>query len=339
MKERLEYIDRLKGLAMIMVVAGHIITFCGLGYDNIYMDNIVMINMPLFLFLNGLVVSKPLMANWGRYLWKKTRQILVPFLAWGGVMTLYKGAAYVDFLFHFWKFGYWYLIVLFEFYLIYIAVNLFSQKAGKSERSRNVIFLVSVFAGYLAVRMGLRFLPDQVMSFTSYFQVLDYYPFFFMGVLVKSYDAAKVLVSRRNVVMTVLLLVTAGFYYLWMKDFYQSVAEFVLRISGVMTLYMCFMLWDRNQQREAAIGIGSVLKRIGTHTLSIYMIQYFFFRMIDLKAFMQMLDMSGNSLLLIGLCALMSVLICYLCIVVERVISTSDVLSVFFLGKNSRKYA
>lgn len=27
MKKRLEYIDRLKGLAMIMVVAGHIIAF------------------------------------------------------------------------------------------------------------------------------------------------------------------------------------------------------------------------------------------------------------------------------------------------------------------------
>lgn len=82
MKKRLEYIDRLKGLAMIMVVAGHIIAFCGIGYNNIYMDNIVLINMPLFLFLNGLVVNKPSMANGLWYIRKKICQILIPFLAW-----------------------------------------------------------------------------------------------------------------------------------------------------------------------------------------------------------------------------------------------------------------
>lgn len=36
MTQRLEYIDQLKGLAMLLVVIGHIIVFCGLGYDNIF---------------------------------------------------------------------------------------------------------------------------------------------------------------------------------------------------------------------------------------------------------------------------------------------------------------
>ena len=49
MTQRLEYIDQLKGLAMLLVVIGHIIVFCGLGYDNIFIRNITMMNMPLFL--------------------------------------------------------------------------------------------------------------------------------------------------------------------------------------------------------------------------------------------------------------------------------------------------
>ncbi|ROT17602.1 acyltransferase [Muribaculaceae bacterium Isolate-110 (HZI)] len=339
MKKRLEYIDRLKGLAMIMVVAGHIIAFCGIGYNNIYMDNIVLINMPLFLFLNGLVVNKPSMANGLWYIRKKICQILIPFLAWGLVITLYKGENYINFLFHFWKFGYWYLIVLFEFYLIYIPISLFSQKVGKSAKSSNVIFVGSIIVGYLVVRAVSRFLPDLAMSFTSYFQILEYYPFFFTGVLIKNYDVEKVLISHRNVVMTILLLGISGFYYLWMEDIYLPISEFILRIAGIMMLYVCFMLWDNNPRHDISLYIDRVLKRIGMHTLSIYMIQYFFFRMIDLKTFMQILDIGGNSLLLIGLCVFMSVLVCYLCILVEKVISTSDVLSVIFLGKNNYKYA
>lgn len=56
-KQRFVYIDRLKGLAMLMVVVGHIFVFCGLEYDNMFINHIVAINMPLFLFLNGLVTN------------------------------------------------------------------------------------------------------------------------------------------------------------------------------------------------------------------------------------------------------------------------------------------
>ncbi len=58
MTQRLQYIDQLKGLAMLLVLIGHVIVFCGLGYDNVFMKHIVMMNMPLFFFLNALVINK-----------------------------------------------------------------------------------------------------------------------------------------------------------------------------------------------------------------------------------------------------------------------------------------
>lgn len=44
---RLAYIDRLKGLAMLMVVMGHLMIFCGLGYENPIIDSIVLVNLSL----------------------------------------------------------------------------------------------------------------------------------------------------------------------------------------------------------------------------------------------------------------------------------------------------
>lgn len=51
MTQRLEYIDQLKGLAMLLVVIGHIIVFCGLGYDNIFIRNITMNEYASFFLL------------------------------------------------------------------------------------------------------------------------------------------------------------------------------------------------------------------------------------------------------------------------------------------------
>lgn len=57
MNGRIGYIDSLKGFSMLMVVMGHIIIFCTLNYENVFVRHIVLINMPLFFFLNGLVVK------------------------------------------------------------------------------------------------------------------------------------------------------------------------------------------------------------------------------------------------------------------------------------------
>lgn len=63
MTERIQYIDRLKGISMLMVVVGHLILFCEIGNDNQFSRHINLINMPLFFFLNVLVIRN--IHNWG----------------------------------------------------------------------------------------------------------------------------------------------------------------------------------------------------------------------------------------------------------------------------------
>ena len=340
MNARIEYIDRLKGFAMIMVVAGHLITFCGLGYENSYMTHILLINMPLFLFLNGLMVSKITLNGSGEYLLKKARQILLPFISWGGVIVIYKGESYLNFLFHFWKFGYWYLVVLFELYLIYVSIQVVSLKLGKSDKVRNMVLVGGLVVFYSILRQSARFLPDSVHALTSYYQIVEYYPFFFAGVLVKFFDISRIFLLRRNVVMTGLLLLTSILYYIWQEGMYMPVVTFGLRITGVLSVYMIFMLLDnRNQPDGSMSGINTVLKTVGMHTLSIYMIQYFFFKIINLEPLMLMLETSGNQLALVLITVIVSVLLCFLCIGVEKIISTSGMLSMIFLGKSTGSYA
>ena len=59
MSSRIEYIDRLKGLAILAVVMGHIIYFVFHLSDDPVWGYIYSFHVPLFIFLSGYVIFTP----------------------------------------------------------------------------------------------------------------------------------------------------------------------------------------------------------------------------------------------------------------------------------------
>lgn len=55
MKQRVKYIDRMKGLAIILVVMGHVYLFSMGGSACRMTEFISSFHMPLFMFLSGIV--------------------------------------------------------------------------------------------------------------------------------------------------------------------------------------------------------------------------------------------------------------------------------------------
>lgn len=89
MKERIAYIDRLKGFAILLVVIGHVIQFlyCPDKFDdNAVFRFIYSFHMPLFFVLSGWVTNMKLGCIEDLYLKIKSRffQLVVPFVFWGG---------------------------------------------------------------------------------------------------------------------------------------------------------------------------------------------------------------------------------------------------------------
>lgn len=112
-----------------------------------------------------------------------------------------------------------------------------------------MIFVGSIIVGYLVVRAVSRFCQIWQCHLQVIFKYLSIIHSFHRSTH-KNYDVEKVLISHRNVVMTILLLGISGFYYLWMEDIYLPISEFILRIAGIMMLYVCFMLWDNNPRHD-----------------------------------------------------------------------------------------
>lgn len=123
MTYRINYIDRLKGLAILLVVMGHVYGMALDLTETIVYRVIASFHMSLFMFLSGLVASSGIIApywNW-RKMGRKVRGLLLPMLIFGLCFTMTFASDFcsgvIGFLESPNKNGYWYLMSLAVFYL------------------------------------------------------------------------------------------------------------------------------------------------------------------------------------------------------------------------------
>lgn len=83
---RIKWVDNAKGIAIILVVMGHVFTtplLHGLIYS---------VHLPLFFFLSGLFVSKSFAAGFKYFVYRRFKTIIVPYIAFSMINILYFDA-------------------------------------------------------------------------------------------------------------------------------------------------------------------------------------------------------------------------------------------------------
>lgn len=125
-KQRIQYIDRLKGFAILAVIFGHLSLWQLGGYHSpTWFVNTF--HMPVFLFLSGLVITPPDIFKCLR----KLLQFILPGLIVGVVYAYYYGSDIERFLYHDSKMGYWYLFVLSGYYILMMLFHYVNTYIGK----------------------------------------------------------------------------------------------------------------------------------------------------------------------------------------------------------------
>lgn len=120
--ERLVYIDILKGIAIILVVMGHMFVPYTDYLQSPINQMIYSVHMPLFIFLSGLVfhLSQSKKATRTTII-KRALSLLLPFFCFSAVYCFAKNISYTDMLLkNEMHNGYWFTLVLFEIILISI---------------------------------------------------------------------------------------------------------------------------------------------------------------------------------------------------------------------------
>lgn len=129
-KQRIEYIDAMRGFTMLLVVYSHILLF---GYADLLIreDEILSFNrffiafrMPLFFFISGFILFKGgIIWNFSacyNFLKKKAKIQLIPTFFFLALYAFFFDYSISDSLVDSYKFGYWFTLTLFEYFLCYI---------------------------------------------------------------------------------------------------------------------------------------------------------------------------------------------------------------------------
>ncbi len=283
-ENRIEYIDALRGMTMILVIYSHIAIWC---FDNVnmgYNDAFIKFRMPLFFFISGWLFykadkiwSKETICN---ILKKKFMVQIIPFLFF---MILYA-SIFNEPEYHSsfeGKYGYWFTFSLFEYFVIYIAIEaLFNKHSTNKLEFVVLLFMLalSVMAYYYeqvkySCSLGIWRPILTALSFSK----IKYIIFFWLGTFVKKNFTLFVYITDNKYLIATCIGI---FFFLQIvpctTTFYvfQYLLYFFSGLTGIIMLFTYFRIYKDIFKKSKII--GKLLQYIGRRTLDIYLLHYFF---------------------------------------------------------------
>ena len=317
-KQRIQYIDRLKGFAILAVIFGHLSMWqLGVYHSPTWFVNTF--HMPVFLFLSGLVITPPD----SQKCFIKVTQFLLPALIVGGVYAYYMDSNIGHFLWHDSKMGYWYLFVLSGYYIMMMLFHYMNTYKGK----KGLIVDLALAATIFVALAGLHFLlGKKVSDLFCVYKMCTFWPVFFLGYMVKKYQILKDFVFSDSG-YTIAFIVYGICLLLDYRQFW-----YYLGIPMGMFAAVFFANLFRRREEQTTV-VERELARLGRGSLDVYIFHYFFLWTISLHPFGTYCFETGNLLLCVLVASVLSVIIAYLCLLVGYVLKSSNLLKAIIYGK------
>ncbi len=328
LKKRIEYLDAMRGLTMILVVYSHIHVFAlhlstG-GGGKSYNDLFILIRMPLFFFVSGFLLDKPGIV-WKfqdvvPFIKKKAKIQLIPTFVFMLLFCYLFDGSVAGCLMDSYKFGYWFTITLFQFFIAYSLCKM--MPVSYQYKALFVMSFLFLGAGLLPVWGAWQL------------DKLWYFVFFSFGAYVKGHFSSF-LEFLESKYFPVLMVAFFGVAFFYIKSPFinnlprHALLKVPLGIAGICIVFNFFRKHEASFRQTTAV--GRALQYIGKRTLDVYLLHYFFIP--------RQLEMVGDffransNLSLEFVCSfLLSVIVVGLCLVVSNVIRTSDFLAHWLFG-------
>ena len=279
-KERIEYIDAMRGFTMIFVIYSHVCVFCFKEYLIAFNDILFLLRMPCFFFISGWLFYK-IGRVWNRQTVKQVvcNKFMVQVVPTFIFLALHERSRFFHQLGAV-KGGYWFTISLFIFFIIYILSSLaFRRSKHKDWWMLLGALLISLTASWYDVHYSR--ISNQlgwVRLFLGFigFMTWRYYLFFLLGTLVKKhFDNFLLLTDHRGmfpfVVISffVIALLPRTEYWFWV--YIRFALSGICGMILVFTFFRKFASWFTKERFW-----GRSLQYIGTRTLDIYLLHFFF---------------------------------------------------------------
>ena len=335
-KQRLQWLDALRGFTMLMVVTNHVY---GIGFAtntkySMFMSLCLLFRMPLFFFISGFLAYKASFSwsvrDTGALVLKKLRVQIIPTVVFMTAQIALFAKVFWDRMAESWqsptKGGYWSTMVLLEMFLIYYLVcwtiSLLPSREGSGVRPASasspslreglgvgLLWLLAVFA-YATMYMPRSFTwpKEYFWRVTSITELARDFQFFLLGNLVHRYWRQVQRLFDTTWFVPLIIVVAflgAGDYLKWHNlrmewaNLPRTLAMYALVLLTV-AFFRRYAEWFSNERR-----VGRVLQYVGVRTLDVYLIHFFFIPKLPevgvwLKAHPQNFIIEGTSAFLVA---------------------------------------
>lgn len=274
MKERIAYLDALKGGAILLMVMGHVLAWSfadpsviaqfdinqpvNVKVGGAICQVIYSFHMALFFMISGFLLYKEELPLFKDFLTKKITRLLLPWLFSFGIAYLVRGSL-----------GFWFLLSLFEISILgYLLIALLSL----TKKRYFIIDLVVVLCLYLIVRKlaGFSLYGLELGMFAGY-----WIPFC-AGILMRKYERFFILCVKNNTMFTLWVVLFVSLFACRYFVDHNSICSFLFKHSKlVLPLLGSFICWHLfssiNSER-----VTKLFGELGKKSLPIYILHILF---------------------------------------------------------------
>ena len=347
-KQRIAYIDAMRGFTMILVIFAHVCHFClgdsRMGYNAIF----ILFRLPCFFMLSGWLFAKydfrhtgtvPAVSSEANY--RGTVPCVTEIIKHKAMVQLVPTFIFLLILapppefFHqlgALKGGYWFTFVLFEYFILYIVI----ERAGRiwSPILAVAITLASFFyARYYdslhSSAEGYQLLIINALGFLSV-TCWRLFIFFYIGAWMRRHFDAFIRWTGKPVVI---VLISAVFSLIASTSHKDNLWFEMFRYyaGGVTGMWMIFTLFRLSASWLNKSGLEKPMQYVGQRTLDIYLLHYFFLPRFLMQYASQLQAYDSRFLEFIVIMAI-SLIILALCLIASYILRLSPFLAHYLFG-------
>ena len=340
MNPRIEYLDAIKGIAILFIVYGHIPMYSyGEEWTELasFRPITALVQLTMFFFVSGyLFNSKKMLTGGGKSYWLKFRQLVIPAFVFCSLYISIHNIDVFQCITDKYKAGYWFTLTLFEYIVVQSLFDALMKRLNvRTDGIRYALQLVGLaFIMYsLSVPMikNLFGCIGSVVGFSQF----KYFLYFTLGRLV-SLHMDKILTNDRinrlaNIVIpTFLILVVCNHIYGISLDgifFHLNMLGF--EFFAFLAIFI--LIYNHRNFFSSGNIISWVIRFVGRRTLDIYLLHYFFISQ-DLTFWGSFFIEYSSPLLEFMFSGIMTLLIVGVCLLVGELIRKSSFCSKWLLN-------
>lgn len=322
--KRIEWLDFLKGVAILSVVMGHVAH--GLGKGHHWSDLIIIFEMPLFFMLSGILANKTASRPLSQNLKKKIQSLIIPFIFWGSIYG-YTFNTYSYFIFDLYHQGYWFLLSLCFCWIIFLSLHKFnSYIKTHSSFNRNILEFIILIIPFLIYKYIESIIPYKINEALTLNFTFTYYRFFVLGYFIgKFLPTIKMFISYSEnfLGLPYLILLISTILFVNGRINSDILPMTIIQIITVLTIsnvgYLCYKL--------SITSIRRLVCYIGKNSISIYLFHFFITRIMVISWLNGFFELSIFIIIFI-----LSIIISIVCIIILKPIENNKYTKIL-LGK------